>query len=312
MAKKKSNRSTDSESLQSVTDKKLPEGADLNVKQVKTKYINIDTRFSNEFLCFPFSEYYIEIQDTIHHVKSLSISCIEIPISFFNICTALENNCFKVVNIDNNNPIIIKIPDEHYSIETLIEKINEELKNNNVDDLKFTLSKKNTTTISSKSNRYILDFSKNEKGNEGSVDKTRLGTVIGFTNPKYYIEPNKSNETENTCMYFNPRYLYLEIKERERKEENRTNYAFESNILCSRISKYIIARITMDYHTFPYGSVMPANLFNGFLISDIRHYKEKIRLEDLEIRLLNEFGFPICLNGFEISFCMAIECEYDD
>jgi hypothetical protein len=101
----------------------------------------------------------------------------------------------------------------------------------------------------------------------------------------------------------------LEIRERQRKDENRINYVFESNALCSKMSKYIIARITMDYHTFPFGSVIPANLFNGFLLSDKRIYKEKIRLEDLEIRLLNEFGFPVCLNGFEISFCMIIEHE---
>jgi len=131
-------------------------------------------------------------------------------------------------------------------------------------------------------------------------------------NPKYFIEPDKEKETEKICNYLNPRYLFLEIRERERKKENRINYAFESNILCLKMSKYIIARITMDYHIFPYGSVMPANIFNGFLISDIRRYKEKIRLEDLEIRLLNEFGFPICLNGFEISFCIAVEYECDD
>lgn len=77
------------------------------------------------------------------------------------------------------------------------------------------------------------------------------------------------------------------------------------------MSKYIIARITLDYNTFPYGSVVPANLSNGMLISDTRQYKEKIRLEDLEIRIVNEFGFPICFNGFEISFCMAIECEHN-
>ena len=68
----------------------------------------------------------------------------------------------------------------------------------------------------------------------------------------------------------------------------------------------------MEYNAFPYGSILPANIYNGFLISDTRHYKEKIKLEDLEIRILNEFLYPICFNGFEISFCMAVECESDD
>lgn len=71
----------------------------MSEKIIRTKYINIDARFSNEFPCFPFSDYYVELQDTVHDVKSLSIACIEIPISFFNVCDALENNCFTPLKI---------------------------------------------------------------------------------------------------------------------------------------------------------------------------------------------------------------------
>jgi hypothetical protein len=278
---------------------------------IKTKYINIDARLSNEFPCFPFADYYIELQEHVHHVKTLSIACIEVPISFFNVCDALKNNCFKIVDIDNpKNKKTIKIKDEHYTKESLIETINEELLSNTVYDLSFSLSSTNKTKISTTS-RYILDFSVNEDG-EPSEKENKLGSVLGFKNPKYYIEADKEKETEKICSYLNPRYLFLEILEREHNRENKTNYAFESNVLCSKMSKYIIARITMDYYTFPYGSVVPANLFNGLLISDTRRYKEKIKLEDLEIRMVNEFGFPICFNGFEISFCMVVEYEYDD
>ena len=279
---------------------------------MKTKYINIDARFSNEFPSFPFSDYYVELQETVHNVKSLSIACIEIPISFFNVCDALENNCFKVTDIDDQKKqAVIKIKDENYTKESLIETINQELVSNNFYDLSFSLSSKNKTKVSTSKSKYIIDFTVNDKG-ESVDDKNKSGSVLGFNNPKYYIEPNKEKETEKICNYLNPRYLFLEIRERERKKENKINYAFESNILCSKMSKYIIARITMEYNTFPYGSVLPANIVNGLLISDIRHYKEKIRLEDLEIRIVNEFGFPICFNGFEISFCIALECESDD
>jgi len=277
---------------------------------IKTKYINIDARLSNEFPCFPFADYYIELREHVHHVKTLSIACIEVPISFFNVCDALKNNCFKIVDIDNpKNKKTIKIKDEHYTKESLIETINEELLSNTVYDLSFSLSSTNKTKISTTS-RYIVDFSVNEDG-EPSEKENKLGSVLGFKNPKYYIEADKEKETEKICSYLNPRYLFLEILEREHNRENKTNYAFESNMLCSKMSKYIIARITMDYHTFPYGSVVPANLFNGLLISDTRRYKEKIRLEDLEVRIVNEFGFPICFNGVEISFCMVVEYEYD-
>jgi len=278
---------------------------------IKTKYINIDARCSNEYPCFPLADYYVELEEPVHNVKSLSIACIEVPISFFNVCDALKNNCFKIVDIDNpKNKKTIKIKDEHYTKESLIETINEELVSNTVYDLSFSISSTNKTKISTTS-RYILDFSVNEDG-EPSEKENTVGSVLGFKNPKYYIEPDKEKETEKICSYLNPRYLFLEVLEREHNKENKINYAFESNMLCSKLSKYIIARITMEYRTFPYGSVLPANLYNGFLISDIRRYKEKIRLEDLEIRIVNEFGFPICFNGVEISFCMVVEYEYDD
>jgi hypothetical protein len=280
-------------------------------KTIKTKYINIDARFSNEYPCFPFADYYIELGEIIHNVKSLSIACIEIPISFFNICDALQNNCFKITNIDNTkNQAIIKIKDDHYTKDSLIKTINEELVYKNMYDLSFSISTTNKTKITTTRNRYILDFSINNK-DEHEKNKNTCGSVLGFKEPKYYIEPDKEKETETEkiCNYLNPRYLFLELRERQRKDENRTNYAFESNVLCSKISKHIIARITMDYQTFPFGSVIPANLLNGLLLSDKRIYKEKIKLEDLEIRILNELGFPICLNGFEISFCMVIEKE---
>jgi hypothetical protein len=278
-------------------------------KTTKTKYVNIDARFSNEFQRFPFADYYIELQETIHNVKSLSVACIEIPISFFNICDVLKNNCFKILNIDNQKSTSITIPDENYNINTLIEKINNQLRVNKISDLNFNFSKNNSTTISSNKNRYIIDFTINNGENDSN---NKLGSILGFGKPKYYIEPEKDCETEKYCNYLNPRYLFLEIRERERKNENNVNYAFSSSMMCSQISKYIIGRITMDYHTFPYGSVIPANLSNGMLITDTRRYKEKIRLEDLEVRLLNEFGFPICLNGFELSFCMVVEYECDD
>jgi hypothetical protein len=278
-------------------------------KTIRTKYINIDARLSNEFPCFPFADYYIELDEPVHHVKSLSIACIEIPVSFFNICDALKNNCFKIVDIDDpKNKITIKIKDEHYTKDTLIETINGELSSNNIYDLSFSLSSTHKTKISTTSSRYILDFSVNDKG-EPSEKENTFGSVLGFKNPKYYIEPDKEKETEKICNYLNPRYLFLELLEREHNKENKINYAFDSNMLCSKMSKYIIARITMEYRTFPYGSVLAANIFNGLLISDTRRYEEKIRLEDLEIRIVNEFGFPICFNGFEISFCIVVEYE---
>jgi hypothetical protein len=216
----------------------------------------------------------------------------------------------KVTNMSKDNKrseSIIKLPDDHYTTKLVVEQINNELQANNINDLEFRLSK-NHIIITSQKNEYVIDFINSEEANKKN-SKYKLGRVLGFNNPTYYIKPDSEVKRENFCDFLNPRYLFLEVRERHKTKDYKNHHAFTSSFLDCRKSKYIIARITTEYHAFPFGSILTANLFNGFLISDVRRYKEKIRLEDLEIRLLNEFGCPICLNGFEISLCIVVECE---
>ncbi len=52
----------------------------------RTKYITIDTRTStNEF--FPLSEYCVYLPDELHHIKSMTVSSVEVPVTFYNIST---------------------------------------------------------------------------------------------------------------------------------------------------------------------------------------------------------------------------------
>lgn len=284
-------------------------------KLTRTKYVNIDTRFSGQFNCIPYSDYYIKLLEPIHNVKSVSISCIELPVTFFNICTAFDNNYFKIIQNpkSNSREIIVVLPDNNYSLDTLIKEINNQIKKCNINDLEFSMSS-NIIDITSTRNNYVIDFAVDKNGGCDN-NKWRLGWLLGFCNNVYFIEALAENVSARSgCVPFNilnPRYLYLEIKERD-KRHNKVYHSFISSMLCPQFSKYIIARIAMDYKNFPYGETLTANLSNGLLISDTRHYKEKIKLDDIDVRLVNEFGFPINLNGTEISFCMSIECECSD
>jgi hypothetical protein len=108
-----------------------------------------------------------------------------------------------------------------------------------------------------------------------------------------------------------PRYVYLEVIEnREHSCEN--GYLFTSSIICSRNSKYVIARITLDYKNYPEGSILPANLVNGLLISGTRKYHKPSHLCNLRFRLLNELGLPIFLKNERISFCAQVECSRNE
>ena len=114
-------------------------------------------------------------------------------------------------------------------------------------------------------------------------------------------------DASNECI-MNPRYVYLEIIENENHHNRKNRHLFTSSTFCSRISKYILARITLDYKNYPCGSILPANLLNGFLLSGTRNYDKHICMEGIYFRLLNELGIPIACKDDNISFCFQIEC----
>ena len=73
---------------------------------MKNYYINVDTRiYDDDYQLL--SEYYICLDEKVHNVKSISITCIEIPITFFNISFCMNNNYFKITNLTLNKSIII-------------------------------------------------------------------------------------------------------------------------------------------------------------------------------------------------------------
>lgn len=282
----------------------------------KIKFINIDTRFNAERPCFPFADYYIDLPDRIHRVKTLSIVSVELPISFFNICESLNNNVISVQDVSSKpagSPIKIKLEDSNYTLETISKTITNKLEAENIGDLKVDASN-NKINFKSTTRDYVLDFT---NSNENQPTEYSLHKLLGFKNTRIYIEKTETEPKvieqsvdKTICNLFNPRYLYLELVEYEYHKNNEHNdYLFSSSILTPQISKFIIARLVIDYNTYPFGSVLPANISNGLLISNTRFYKKHINLERLEIRVLNEFGFPICLNGFEVSFCIQVECE---
>jgi len=114
-------------------------------KPTKTKYVNVDTKFSDEYNDFSVANYNITLPERINDVKSLTVTNLELPMSFYNISSALGNNSFQITNndVDTTIPYLtqlstgsivdskfvdtIVIPDGYYTIDELKTTINSEI-----------------------------------------------------------------------------------------------------------------------------------------------------------------------------------------
>ena len=283
-------------------------------KPTRTKYINIDTKFRDEYnyndksyynVTIPERyKYNITLPETVTDVKSITIKAIEIPMTFFNISSNLENNFLNITR--NTGPTTTTtISDGSYNtLTSIVTKLNSLLASTYSNDITLTVDSNGNYNINSVStNTYIIDFSPKDKYHF----KSSLGWLLGFRNPTYTILGGGKIIAENTSQQISPapRYLYLAIDEFNKGIQN----SFITPVSSAFLNKNIIAKIIMDSVTHGYGTTLPANFFNGLLISDTRSYNGKVDLKKLCLQLFNEQGMPIDLNGSEFSFTMEIQHE---
>jgi hypothetical protein len=273
-----------------------------------TKYINIDTRLQDESNIF--SEYYVRLHEKIKCVKSLTISSLEMPISFYNISCSQNNNFFKITRlcINEKKEVLVVLPDDNYTIPSIFSTLKTVLLSNEITkDLDIKLTPTNTIQFYSKTFDYTIDFLVTKIGlAEDFCLQSTLGWILGFRFPIYTINKNSWITAETICDLSFPRYVYLllEFHEDDHKDKH---HAFESTLFSSHINKDIIARISLENRGFPYGSILPANIFNGLLISDNRIFHKPIDIKRIRIKILDEYGYIMNLNGFNISFLISYE-----
>jgi hypothetical protein len=267
-------------------------------KQSKVKFINIDTKFRDDYDYTQPANFQVVLPERVNDVHSLRVTNIEIPMSFYNISANLGNNYFKFVN--GVNAEMITIDDNNYTAATLASEINTKLTGKG---LTFTINANGRTTVTASANRTLV-FDVDKTGNSDKFNfKQKLGWLLGFRKTTYLV--SVSTTAECTLDLYGTRYLYLAIDEFNKGNQN----SFVTPLSSSLINKNIIARIALDLSTYSYGSMLPATYYNGLLTTDTRSYTGKIDLQKLNVQLLNESGIPMMLNGQDFSFCLEALCE---
>lgn len=292
-------------------------------KPTKKKHLNIDTRFRDEYNYLNNSNtpinynynnaasYTITLPDKYNDVKSIAVTHVELPMSFYNISKELGNNYFTVKN--GTAYTTITIADGQYTPTTLSTEINLDLSSNGfLGTISYSTIPSGGSTatgfsyFSAASGNYSIVFNLDSQKNfEKNNFKSKFGWLLGYRNVSYDISSGKPAKSEGFIDLNTPKYLYLVVDEHSNGKQN----SFVAPIANSMIQKNILGRISLDYQIYPFRSNITANLAGGLLTTDVRSYTGKTDIQRLVVQLINENGVLVNLNGLDFSFCLELEHE---
>ena len=290
-------------------------------KPTKKKYWNIDTRFHDDYdnyaqtVSGSLSRWFtFTMPQPINDVKSIYVTNLELPMSFYNISAAFGNNVMKV------NDKLLTIPDGTYNTAASLKSafvtalsglslssVNFDVSSNGIvsfstsSALGLNFAVKPSNTCNTVTNPTVGATAEFDKFNV----KSKLGWLLGFRDISYNLISGQTKYAENMLDLNNPKYVYLAVDE----FSNGTQSSFISPMPMSIINKNILARIALDTSHYGMGTILPANQYNGFLLSDRRSYNGKVNLQKLKLQLVNEYGNAVNLNGLDFSFSLEIEYE---
>lgn len=296
------------------------------MKQTRTKYVNIDTKYRDEntFQAVmtqtnnnahrTYASCNITLPQRINDVKSITVRSAEIPMTMYNISKYLGNNVFKICHVVSGvvqSTLLITIPNGNYTTTTLIQKIGNII--NALDpesifrtDMTFVIDEYNHIKISSSYSQFSVYFNVNSSGVEDNHNlRNKLGWILGFRKSNYQFSVGVDAYSEEALCINQSNYIYLTIDEFSKGNQQ----SFITPLQNSLISKNVISKIIYNATIYSYGSVIPANTFNGYLLSDKREYNGKVDIQKLLVQLVDEQGRLVDLNGADFSFTMEVEYE---
>jgi hypothetical protein len=276
-------------------------------KPTKRKYINIDTRYRDEYSSS--TKFDFTLPDKITDVKAMVVRNIEVPVTTHNFSTTIGNTYFQITDTAGTNKTMVTIPDGEYTPSNLATAINAAIQSStgSFKNLRYSTNAiiNSASTFDCSSGSLIVNFAVDASGQfDGYNIKKKMGWTLGFRDKSYTITTTPK-VSEAFIDYSGLRYLYLVVEEYTRGNQN----SFIAALPSSLVRKNILARISMNKFTFPFGTFLPANNFNGYLLSDRRTYAGKVDIQKLSVQLVDDTGAPVSLNGLDYSFCLEVDHE---
>ena len=286
-------------------------------KRILKKNINIDTRFRENYYTTLASNFHVNLPLKLSKVVSLQLSAIELPNTFYVISQIYGNNFF-VLEIVNEEPLIVTIPDGNYDYIGIQNFINNFLstQSGNYPNIQFLIdintggdqsgSAKMVVGSTTGTTIFSINFVTDRYGNDDKQTPLplKIGWLIGFRDG--YYENNTTYVSEGLVNLLGPRYIYLAIDDFNNSVLDGFYGTFNSSI----INKNILARISLQGNAFG-NSFNILSKDNFSLITTPRQYFGPVDIQKLQIQLLDEYGRILNLNNMDYSFCLTFQTIYE-
>jgi hypothetical protein len=282
--------------------------------------------------------YVIQLPETINRAITMSISSLEIPLTYYNISTFNSNNTFTIQELSGNDisgplySIILEngLYDARFNNDesfpkhiafSIREEITEKLVARSI-KLNFDLEDKTgrsyfQLTDISKSYKINFDIDNSNNSNNYNIKYNcienylhqKLGWLLGFTKPSLIVSRTTGNiYSDRICQINYPRYVYIAIDDFQASSRNYFSVAAQSLIAPNIIGRINILSLLQEKTAFKQAASAGDFLFTQ---KHIREYFGPTDITKLRIQLLDEYGRPFNLNNADWSFVATFECFYN-
>jgi hypothetical protein len=281
----------------------------------------VDTRFREKLLLTKSSDCTIQLNYTLQQVRSMRLHEIEIPNSWYTLSSKVGNNTLCVVDetVTPHLAHTFVIPDGNYSYELLACVINDLVSNHALlfsekyqmlmdeatgkmrfaskDETPFGLilwTTPSPSSVSSVSNKSTTGGD-GDGIDPGKVTQT-LGWMLGFRRGS--CSGRAEHGADSLVDLSGSRYIYLVVDD----GKINTNDFIIGNLHTSYLNENILGRITLINEKF---QVINNNSTNIELKNtQTRFYPQPVKIDRLRIRVFDEYGKIVDLNGMDISLTL--------
>ena len=313
----------------------------------KTYTIDSIFRYNYEFTDNMSHNYTMQLPETVSRAISMSISSIEIPLTYHNISSYYNNNVFSIEILDTSNnqtlnsPLIIELSPGLYESTSstnnraigynIVSEVNDKIKDVSFivisNHLNFVIEPRSgyscfrydNSNNSLGSYKIKINFNINNPSTNQSTNQStncysndlyqKLGWQLGFRNSSIIVDASDVYAVSTAICHINyPRYIYIAIDDFQSSSHNHFAIASDSIVAPNIITRINILALLEEKTRFKQGAYAGDIYYNQ---KYVREYFGPTSINKLKIQLLDEYGRPFSLNNMDWSFIMTFDCLYN-